>query len=344
MALLGGETNFVGIDIGSSGIRLVQLKHGGGKPLLVTYGEVPAPGGVTVSDSAIDRAKVAQLLADLAGQIKVSTKLAIAGVPSAKVYTAVATVPQMSKAELAKGITYQAERLIPVPLEKLRLAWSPIEGHADAKSIEVLIVATPIQTTDKYVEICEKAGFDLTALEPNAMATSRSLAPSQVTALILDIGGLMADITVLQAGVPRIVKAVPIGGLTFAKSVAQHLGVDEAQADQFIRKFGLTQDKLEGQVLEGLRPAVDSLVTEIAQVTQAFGTQSAGATLEKIILTGSATLVPGLPAYIATATKMPVEIGNPWSGIAYPATLQAELTNQAATYAVAAGLAMKEDL
>lgn len=343
MALLGKESNYVGIDIGSSGVRLVQLKHGGGKPLLVTYGDSEVPQGLTQSDAALDRQKTAETIRTLAAEAKVSTKYAIAGIPSLKIYASVITVPRMSEVELAKGIRYQAEHYIPMALDQVKLDWSVIENPVPSKEMEVLLVATPNQTAEKYMEICQKAGFELLALEPNALAMSRALVPSgPIAVIVLDMGGVATDLTILSNGVPMLIRSIQVGGVTFLKSVAQHLGVDEPQAEQFIRKFGLTKTKLEGQVYNGLKPALDTLLSEIDKSIKYFMSNHEGVKLERVVMTGGSSQVPELPAYLATATGLPVEIGNPWINVSYPASLQDKLVNLASSYAVAAGLALKE--
>ncbi len=343
MALLGGETNFVGIDIGSSGIRLVQLKHGGGKPLLVTFGDMKVPLNLTQSDAEVDIASLVQQLTQLLAETNVSTKQAVLGIPSSKVYSSVIVVPQMSHSEVEKGIRYQAERSIPLPLDQVKLDWSVIKGDNQAKEMEVLIVATPTRTAQRYLEICEQAGLTLVGLEPNALAMSQALVSSDESCVILlDMGGLNTDLTIQLKGVPRLIAAIPVGGLSFAKAVAQHLGVEQTQAEQFIIKFGLTQDKLEGQVLAGVKPMLDTLVAEIQKAIQYFGEHHPGVKIEKAVLTGGSSLMPQFPTYMANILNLPVEVGNPWENVSYPSNLQEKLLTSASQYAVAAGLAQME--
>jgi len=197
--------------------------------------------------------------------------------------------------------------------------------------------------TEKYVSIFEQAGLELMALEPNAVALARALVqPSDLAVLVLDIGATATDITIVQANVPKLLRSVPVGGSLFVKSVGQKLGLDDAQADQFTKKFGLTQTKLEGQVYKALKPSLDQLVSEIDKSIKFFTSQYPQIKLEKIVLSGGSIALPELPTYLATATGLSIEVGNAWIKIGYQAQLQDTLMQMSSRYGVAAGLAERD--
>lgn len=341
---MGGDANFVGIDIGSSGVRVVQVKRSGGKPLLVTYGDAEVPLAITQSDAQVDRDKLAEAISGLLQTAGVSAKQAIIGIPSMKMFATVVSVPRMSKQELDNAIRYQAEQIVPMPLDQAKLDWSVVEGTSQTSNeMDVMVVATPIQIAQKYHDLAAKAGLELVGLEPTVLAMSRAVVRSSENAVIvMDMGGLTTDLAIIHQGVPKLIRSVLIGGLSFAKAVAQYLAVTEEQARQFITKFGLTSDKLEGQVLNSLKPSVDNLISEVQVAVQEFSSHHPGVKIEKIVVTGGASAIPQLPAFIANGTKLPVEIGNPWQDISYPANLSEKLQGVAHTYAVASGLAQME--
>jgi type IV pilus assembly protein PilM/plasmid segregation protein ParM len=121
--------------------------------------------------------------------------------------------------------------------------------------------------------------------------------------------------------------------------VAQNLGLDDVQADQFTRKFGLTQTKLEGQVFKAIKPSIDLLIGEIDKSIKFFASQYPEVKMEKIVLTGGTTALPELPTYLSTATGLAVEIANSWTKVGYPANLQNDLMQISTEYGVAVGLA-----
>lgn len=342
MGLLSQETNYFGLDIGTTAIRLVQLKQSGSKPVLVTYGDVKVPAGLTTSDAAGDRDKIAEFIKQLMRDTRVGTHNVVAGLPSASVFASVVTMPKLSHAELSKAIRYQADQYIPMPLDEVKIDWTLLGPGASDAEVEILLVAAPINSTNKYLEILEKAGLEIVALEANATAVARALVPiSDMAVIILDMASLTSDLTVVYKNSPRLIRSIPIGALTFVKSVAQNLSLEEAQAEQFTYRFGLTQTKLEGQVAKAIKPGLDQLIGEIQKSMKFFGERYQSIKLEKLIITGNGVSLPELPTYLANATGLPVEVGNAWINVAYPASQQERLLSVSSEYAVAAGLAQR---
>jgi type IV pilus assembly protein PilM len=343
MSLFSKEVEYFGIDIGSSGIRLVQLRKSGSKPTLVTYGSVPVVDGSTSTDSPADISKVAAMVKQLVKSAKVSATHVVAGVPSSKVFASVITTPKLSQQELGKAIRLQADQYIPMALKDVKIDWAVLgPGRTDAEQ-EVLLVAAPNTVTEKYVSLFSQAGLELIALEPNAVALARAVVQSNdLAVIVLDIGGFTSDITIVQANMPKLIRSVNVGARVFVKSVAQNLGLDETQADQFTRKFGLTQTKLEGQVYKAIKPSLDQLVGEIDKSVKFFTGQYPDAKLEKLVLTGGAIGIPELATNIATATGLNVEVANSWLKVGYHADLQNTLMGLSSEYGVAVGLAERD--
>ncbi|HSX48142.1 MAG TPA: type IV pilus assembly protein PilM [Candidatus Nanoarchaeia archaeon] len=342
MGLLNHETNYFGLDIGSSAIRLVQLRGSGGKPVLVTYGDVKVPGGLTSSDAAGDRDKIADLVKQLIRDTRVGTKNVVAGLSSANVFASVITMPKLSNADIDKAIKYQADQYIPMPLDEVKVDWSLLGPGANDQEIEVLLVAAPIMATDKYLDILEKSGLEIVALEANATAVARALMPvSDIAVVILDVGSHASDLTIVYKNSPRLIRSIGIGAGTFVKAVAQNLNLNDEQAQQFTYRFGLTQSKLEGQVNKAIAPNVDVLVSEITKSIKFFAERYPQVKIEKLIVTGQGIAIPEYTNYMANSTGLPVEVGNSWINISYPASNQEKLLSVSSEYAVAAGLAQR---
>lgn len=340
MGIFVKETDFFGLDIGSTAIRLVQLRRGTSHPALTAYGHIEVPGNVTTSDSKMDHDKVSELIRQLVRENKISTKNVVAGLPSAKVFATVITTPKIDNAQLAKAIRYQAEQYIPMAIDQVKLDWAVIDQSKDGKTLEVLLVAAPVSVVDKYVGILENAGLEPLALEANAIAAARALMPpSNLAVALLDVGSLESDISVFYNNTPRLIRSVGIGGTTLVKAVAQNLGLDDIQATQFTYKFGLTQSKLEGQVYKSIKPALESLVSEVDKSVTFFASRYPDVKLEKLIVTGAPAALPEFGPFLANSTGLPVEFGNAWINTSYPGGLQDKLLGLSSEYAAAVGLA-----
>ncbi|HVQ43645.1 MAG TPA: type IV pilus assembly protein PilM [Candidatus Saccharimonadia bacterium] len=340
MGLFVKDTEFFGLDIGSSAIRLVQLRRGGDHPALVAYGALPAPANLTASDSQLDQDKVAELIRQLVRENRVALKNVVVGLSANKVFATVITTPKLDNAQLAKAIRYQAEQYIPMALDQVKLDWSVIDQSKDGKQLEVLLVAAPNSAIERYVSILEKAGLEPLAMEPNATAVARALMPANnLAVVVVDFGSLESDISIVWNNAPRLIRSVSVGGTTMVRSVAQNLGLDEVQANQFTFKFGLTQSKLEGQVFKAIKPTLDNLVSEVEKSTKYFLGRYPDVKLEKLVVTGGPSSLPELGPFLANSTGLPVEFGNAWVNVSYPSGLQDKLMGLSVEYAAAVGLA-----
>jgi type IV pilus assembly protein PilM len=341
MGLFRGQQEYFGIDIGSNGIRVVQLKRNAGKPALVTYGSIPVEGHTTISDAPADITRTAQLIKQLVKDARISTKLVVAGVPSNKVFASVITTPKLGPEELGKAIRLQADQYIPMALKDVKIDWAVLGPGANPEQQEVLLIAAPNSVTEKYLSIFQQADLELLALEPNAVALARAVVePSDLAVMVLDMGTSTSDITIVHSNMPKLIRSVNVGGFTLVKSVAQNLGLDDAQAEQFTRKFGLTQTKLEGQVAKSLKPTLDILTSEIDKSVKFFSSQYPAVKLEKLLLTGGTTGLPELSAHLSTATGLKVEIANSWTKV----SLQESLMGLSLEFGVAVGLAERDEL
>lgn len=344
MKLFPQEDNYFGLDLGSSSVKLAQLRQLHGRPSLVTYGDIETPNRLLLSDSPIDQEKLAEIIRQLASDAKVTGKNVVASLNSSQSYTAVIKTPKLSQEELAQSIRFQADKVIPMAIDQVKLDWAVVNQNAEGDELEVLLVAAANNVATKYLNIVQKAGLELMALEINPIAQARSLVGSNdkdQCIVIIDIGVSQSDISIVQANVPFLVRSAAIGFAALLRVTAQNLGVDESQADQFLKKFGMDESKLEGQVFRTLKPVVDQLIEEINKSITFFQEQNDNKHVEKIILTGGTTALPGLPLYIANSTGLAVEIGNPWQNISYPAELQGSLASLSLNYATAIGLAMR---
>jgi Tfp pilus assembly PilM family ATPase len=142
--------------------------------------------------------------------------------------------------------------------------------------------------------------------------------------------------------VPHLSRSIPVGYQALIQSAAKYLGVDQNQANQFVFKFGLGKDKLEGQVYNAIIGTIDSLVGEIQKSIQFFEGRYPTAKIEHVIVTGGASTLPEFPLYIANKFGLNVEIGNAWRNVSYPASQQNELTAMSNHFAIAVGLAERQ--
>lgn len=345
--LSGGTSDFFGLDVGATAVRAVQLKGSGPVKSLGNYGQAPMEGYVALSDAKTDKEQVAKTIHNLLTKTGITTKNVAVNLPSTRVFTTVVEWDKMPLPELAQAIKYQAEPLIPTPIDQSKIDWAVIgDSPTDPKKFEIILSSVPNEYIEARLDILESIGLNVIAFEPDGIAMARSLVPIDANApqVVLDIGSNTMDLVITLDGAPHLSRTIPIGTATLIRAATQNLGIDPAQAEQFVLKFGLVKDKLEGQVYNAIIGTIDSLMLEIDKSIKFFQGRYPNNKIERVIVSGGASALPELPLYIANKLGLNVEIGNPWRNVSFPPARQDELTAAANHFAVAAGLAERTNV
>jgi type IV pilus assembly protein PilM len=345
MSLLSGVSEFFGLDIGTTAIRVVELRGSGAARTLVRYAYVPIDARIVMSDSKTDQQKVIQAVSDLLTQARMTTKNVAVGVPSQRVFTTLADFDRLPAGELAQAIRYQADSLIPTPLTESKLDWAMIgDSPKDKTKVEVLLSSVPNAFIEQRLDALESIGLNVIAFEPDNLAMTRSLLPADVTTpqLVLDIGQKSTDLVIAMNGAPRLTRAIPTGVETIIRGAAQNLNIDDKQAEQFVFKFGLSKDKLEGQIYQAIIGTVDVLTSEIEKSIKFFQARYTDTKVDRMVVTGGASVLPEFPLYLANKFSVNVEIGNAWRNVAFAPERQNELLAISNQFGVAVGLAERE--
>lgn len=346
MSLLSGVSSFFGLDIGTTAIRLIQLRGSGSTKALIKYGYIPIDPKISQSDAKADQQKVMQAVRELLEQTKVSSSDVAVGLPSNKVFTTVVDMDRLSPTEMQKTIMLQADALIPTPVSESKLDWAVIgDSPKEQGKVEVLLSSVPNEFIETRLDLLESIGLNVIAFEPDSLALARALLPPDNPApmMVIDIGSKTTDIIISMNGSPRLIRSLPTGSDAIVRSALQNLNIDEQQAQQFVFKFGLGKDKLEGQIYNAIIGTVDLLVSDIDKSIKFFQARYPNNAIDRIIVTGGASVLPEFPLYLANKFGLNVEIGNAWRNVAFPADRQNELLGISNHFGVAAGLAERSE-
>lgn len=346
MKILKGMGDFFALDIGTNAIRVVQLHKVGSGWALDHYGYAPVDSKITSSDSEESRRKVGEVIMTALGQSGIKAKNVVVGLPSNKTFTTVIDVPIMSDAELKATMKYQVDQYIPMSIEDTKVDWAPLGNSLRAQNQqEILLSSVAKQYTEERLETIEALGLNVIAAEPDPIAMVRALsAPGQNATLLLDMGELSTDIAVVYGDTPRLVRTIPTGIASLVKSTVSNLNVQSDQARQFILKFGLVSDRLEGQVLRALETTLDSFSAEVTKSIKFFETRYASVPISNAIVTGYAATIPQFDKYLSGKIGKQVQVANPWQGIQMSDSDQQHIAPVAMEFTTAIGLAKRREV
>jgi type IV pilus assembly protein PilM len=348
MKLLKGVGDFFALDVGTTAVRVVQLgKSGTDAWTLQHYGYAPLDEKISLASSAEGRRKLGEVIMTAVGQSGIRTKNVVIGLPSNKTFTTIVDVPAMPDAELRAAMKYQADQYIPMAVDEAKIDWVSLgQSLHDQTKQEVLLTSTAMQYAEERLEEIEALGFNVIAAEPEPIAMVRSLLPAGVgdARLIIDVGEASTDLAVTYADAPRLVRTIPTGLRTLVKSAAQNLNVQEDQARQFILKFGLAPDRLDGQVYRAVESTLDGFAAELTKSIKFFQTRYPNIPVAGLLLSGYAATVPMFGEYVTAKTSVQATVANPWQKVHVAQTDQQQLAAIAAEFAAAVGLAQRRSV
>jgi len=355
------DKSILGIDIGTSSIKVVQLKKDGNVFKLENYGELIAYGYLEQPNNAIQTStlkmldnQVAELLRNLLAATKTTTKKAVFSVPLFSSFVTLIEMPRLTQEEIAKAIDFEARQYVPVPINEVVLDWSIVGsvfeeqkleqaglGKTQAiEKIQVLLVAVPKEVIEKYNRIARLANLQLVGLEIESFALAKSLARKDSKSIcILDIGARSTNICIVDNGYVKLTHNLDTSGGDITRALSNSLNVSYQRAEDFKKEQGLKIAEAQREIYEVMISMLDVILSDVEKYISLYSKKS-GKNIEKIILNGGSALLLGLDKYIADKFKIPVEIGNPFQFINYPQNLNPIIKEIGPKLSIAIGLAM----
>jgi type IV pilus assembly protein PilM len=363
----------LGVDIGTSGIKVVEISPEKGRLRLSRYGYSEPAGSAKAAGSLLDDApKAAETLRKIMKESSMKAGKAVASLPSSKIFHVMITlpVPKDPKEDLKPLIEAQAKKLIPLPLEEMILDSNILDKDLlpkheakpaakkktdepeipvpeampqdkSKKYIRVLLTGAPKVLVSKYVEIFRQAKIELVSLETEIFAVIRSLVGKDKSRImIVDMGAERTNIAVVDKGIPYLTRGIKSGGAAVTQALAASMGVSFEEAEAMKRDLAHKQSQgLPAPLEEAIKP----IVHEIRYALQLYADQEFhdNSTVEKIIITGGSSHVPGLITYLTAALNVNVYHGDPWARVATPPEARPVLDEVGPRLAVAIGLAMR---
>ncbi|MBP6943203.1 MAG: type IV pilus assembly protein PilM [Candidatus Buchananbacteria bacterium] len=358
MGLFSKTVSYLGVDIGTSSIKIVELTQDHGRPRLVTYGFTERRFEAVGQQPS--EAEIATAIQEICGKSRTTTTRAITSLPNFSVFSSIITLPDLNKKELASAISWEAKKLIPTPLEDIILDWkiigdAPLATTANStqatapkrifskpkKNLRILLTGASKALVNRYITIFNQAELTLLSLETENFALIRSLVGAdESTQLLVDLGASTSSITVVDHGVPVMSRSLEVGGLMITRAVSSSLNVSLDRAEQFKQDLSLDIETAENSLPQTVEKSFATILNEVRYTIEQYHDQNQSK-IGKIILTGGGSLLGHLGGYIETKLNINTYVGDPWARIVYPTDLKPVLDRIGPRFAVAVGLALR---
>ncbi len=338
----------LGIDIGASSIKMVEISGFGKRKKLENYIKFTIrPGEPSLK---IFQGESLTLLSDRASgilqaileQAKIKEKKATFSLPDFSTFFTSFSLPPMSKGEVPQAVEFEARHHIPIPLSEVTFDWQIIEKKEifPGVKLKILLVAVPNKVLANYQRTANLTQVELKGMEAEVFALMRSSVPRDLIekpVCLVDIGWYSTTISIVEKEMLRVSYSFDISSDNLTKALRDKLKVDLEEAEKLKTKYGL--DPKRKEIVEALLPEIDSLAFEIEKICRSFYQTEDKEVKDVIIAGGTATLF-GLRDYLESRIKKQVKLADPFSNTSFPSLLSQRLKELGPSFAVAVGTAL----
>ncbi|ALA57670.1 type IV pilus assembly protein PilM [Nitrospira moscoviensis] len=350
VSLLTPRRQLVGLDIGSSAIKLVQLKESKGRYFLQKFGVKPLEPEVIVDGTVMDEGRVVSAIRELFDESNVKNKHVAISISGHAVIVKKISLPPMPDDELEGQVRLAAEQYIPFDINEVNIDFHvlPPDPSGDAQTdMSVILVAAKKDKINELTELVKGAGLipmvmdvDAFAIE-NMHAVNYPMAQEETTALV-NVGASVMNVNIIRGGVSLFTRDIPLGGNRYTEAIQREMGMSYEEAEEV--KKGERANEAGGAQLTNVIDSVNAEVaSEIARTVDYFKTSTSNADLDRVLVCGGVARIRGLVQQLGDRMQVPVELANPFGEIDTSGSDfdQDTLADMAPLAAVGVGLALR---
>ena len=335
----------VGLDIGSSAVKAVELRSSGKSFRVAAIATEPIPPESIVDGAIVDGGAVADAIRRLFMNPGFKTKDVAASLSGNAVIVKKISLPVMTPQELAESIAWEAEQYIPFDIQDVNIDYQVIDAGTNGRSnMDVLLVAAKKDKIADYTNVITEAGRQAVVIDVDAFALQNAYeanygdGPDVV--VLLNAGASATNVNIIASGQSLFTRDVSIGGNAYTEAVQRELGLTFDVAE--LAKKGVPAD---GHTFDDVKPVLhavtDNLLLEIQKTFDFFKATAASDRIDRIVLSGGASVVDGFAQSIAERFNIPVEQFDPFREVAVDGVPAGDIAELAATAGVAVGLALR---
>ncbi|HTG00501.1 MAG TPA: type IV pilus assembly protein PilM [Nitrospirota bacterium] len=344
--LFSRKSDPIALDIGSTFIKLVQVKKTSKSYQLLKFGLIPLPPEVIVEGAVMDAGRVVEAIKDLLAAQKVSTKEVVISVSGSSVIIKRVSIADMSDEELSESIKWEAEQYIPFSIDDVNVDFQKLGPGAAEGQADVLLVAVKKDKINDYVNLVKEAGLDPVVMDVDAFALANMYELNYDvevgTIALLNIGASVMNINILKDGMSIFTRDITVGGNRYTEALQRDFGLTYEDAEKVKRG-----EEVEGadkeQISAVMATVTDDIVSETQRSFEFFRSTTGSDKVSRVLVSGGCARVGNFTTTLSERLEIPVEVSNPFKNIKidskrFDAALIAE---SAPLCAVAVGLAIR---
>lgn len=353
----------VGVDIGSSSIKVVQLRKEKEQAILETYGELatgPYAKRTIGQIVQLSEEMAMTMLTDLFRESGVKTKEAVVAIPMKSSFITLVKLPMVAGKNTEDMIQFEARKYIPVPLSEVEMDWSILDESEPAESSDIqvskkekqknnpkarlvnaLLVVIHKNILQKYKGIFTKLGLKIKSFEIETFSSLRSSVFHQIAPVaVIDLGALTTKMGIVDKGVLKSSRAIDKGSQEITSTISKSLGISFERAEEMKRKVGMSNKPEYKELVRVIESVLSIIFIEVQQFMANYRNKH-GDSVSKVVLTGGGSLLEGIMDMAVKNLGVEVVLSDPFSKTGYPVFLQGTLKKIGPSFSVAVGLALR---
>lgn len=350
VSFLTPKRQLVGLDIGSSAIKLVQLRESKGRYYLQKFGMKELEPEVIVDGTVMDEGRVISAIRELFDEFNVKNKQVAVSISGHAVIVKKISLPPMPEEELEGQVKLAAEQYIPFDINEVNIDFHVLPPDASGEEqgeMSVILVAAKKDKINELTELVKGAGLmpmvmdvDAFAIE-NMHAINYPMAQDETTALV-NLGASVMNVNIVRGGVSLFTRDIPLGGNRYTEAIQREMGLSYEEAEE-TKKGGRSGATASGSVENVLDSVNGEVASEIARTVDYFKTSASNVELDRVLVCGGVARIGGLVQHLSDRMQAPVEVANPFGEIDTSGSDfdQDALAEMAPLASVAVGLALR---
>lgn len=331
-----------GLDIGTSAVKVVQLRETVGRRTLTALASVALPADVIAEGIIKDPPAVIETIREAVAKAGITARDAAIGVAGRELITKKVQMPEVPPRELRAAVRLEAEHHIPFALDEVFLDHHVVSRHDGV--LDLILVAVKKSKVIEYAAVVEEAGFSPVVVDADAFALANQFelnhpGDSGEAVALIDVGAAVVKTNVVRAGASIFARDIAFGGNYYTQAIADRLHLTFEQAER--AKLGETTDTAWTAIVPALEAVSRDLSLEVRRTFDYFGSTSDAERIGRIVMSGGAARLPGITEYLSTTWGIPVEVARPLERIDVDPALAEQAHTAGPALAVAVGLALR---
>lgn len=315
----------VGLDIGTSAVRVAEVTSGRGGASLNGFAQVPLPPGAVVDGEIRDEGAVSDAISQLWKRAKIRSKRAVIGVANQRVVVRQVDLPFLEEKDFRSSLRFQVADHIPMSVEDAELDFEILEtfetDNGD-RMMRVLLIAAATDMVESFVSAASGGGVEVVGIDLTPFAVARAVSPAargetgiQGAQAVIDVGAGVTGIVIHVGGEARFVRILLVGGDDVTSTLAESVGLSFEEAEAL--KLDLGRGVGSSEARRTLAGRVDDLVNEIRGSLDYYLSQEDAVDVSSVILTGGGSLTAGFADRLQQVVRGAVEPARPLAGLSF---------------------------